>query len=152
MIVNTERNNSGIGRKAEQLPGMRGLLGREPSHSELASRLGVEAVDIPLLEEAEKHPYDRSGFKIYDISNRSCPRQIAYQKTGGIGVHRFDMDRDYAYIRRRLRHPVDDRGDGERPQPTILLRYVDVAQRCRRMAAARQLLAQARQPGRQNWP
>src|SRR4051812_36024041 len=38
MIVNSERNNSGIGRKAEQLPGMRehlrGLSGREPSHAE----------------------------------------------------------------------------------------------------------------------
>src|SRR5580698_225434 len=36
MIVNSERNNSGIGRKAEQLPGMRerlrGLLGRDPTH------------------------------------------------------------------------------------------------------------------------
>src|SRR5665213_2079234 len=40
MIVNAERNNSGIGRKAEQLPGMRerlrGILGREPSPAGLA--------------------------------------------------------------------------------------------------------------------
>ncbi len=102
MIVNAERNNSGIGRKAEQLPGMRerlrGLLGREPNHQELADRLGVEAVDIPVLEEAERNPYDKGGFKIYDISNRARPELIAYQKTGGIGVHRFDMDADYAYI------------------------------------------------------
>src|SRR5436305_1715968 len=46
MIVNHERNNSGIGRKAEQLPGMRerlrATLGREPSHTELAEKLGVE--------------------------------------------------------------------------------------------------------------
>jgi hypothetical protein len=102
LIVNSERNNSGIGRKAEQLPGMRerlrGLLGREPSHAELADRLGVEAVDIPLLEDAEKHPYANGGFKIYDISNRARPELIAFQKTGGIGVHRFDMDANYAYI------------------------------------------------------
>ena len=102
MIVNAERNNSGIGRKAEQLPGMRerlrGLLGREPNHGELADRLGVEVVDIPALEEAEKNPYDKGGFKIYDISNRARPELIAYQKTGGIGVHRFDMDADFAYI------------------------------------------------------
>ncbi|HEX5322022.1 MAG TPA: hypothetical protein VFW46_22900 [Stellaceae bacterium] len=102
LVVNAERNNSGIGRKAEQLPGMRerlrGLLGREPTHRELADRLGVEAVDIPLLEEAEKNPYDKGGFKIYDISNKARPELIAYQKTGGIGVHRFDMDADYAYI------------------------------------------------------
>lgn len=102
MIVNAERNNSGIGRKAEQLPGMRerlrGLLGRDPTHAELAARLGVEEVDIPLLEEAERHPYDKGGFKIYDVSNRARPELLAYQKTGGIGVHRFDMDADYAYI------------------------------------------------------
>ncbi len=102
MIVNAERNNSGIGRKAEQLPGMRerlrGLLGREPNHRELADRLGVEAIDIPALEEAEKNPYDKGGFKIYDVSNRARPELIAYQKTGGIGVHRFDMDANYAYI------------------------------------------------------
>jgi hypothetical protein len=102
LVVNAERNNSGIGRKAEQLPGMRerlrGLLGREPNHQELADRLGVEAVDIPVLEEAEKNPYDKGGFKIYDISNRARPKLIAYQKTGGIGVHRFDMDANYAYI------------------------------------------------------
>jgi len=102
LIVNSERNNSGIGRKAEQLPGMRerlrGLLGREPTHAELASRLGVETVDIPLLEEAEKNPYDKGGFKIYNIADRSRPRLISFQKTGGIGVHRFDMDAEYAYI------------------------------------------------------
>lgn len=102
LIVNSERNNSGIGRKAEQLPGMRerlrGLLGREPTHAELAARLGVETVDIPVLEEAEKNPYDKGGFKIYDISNRARPQLISFQKTGGIGVHRFDMDADYAYI------------------------------------------------------
>ena len=102
LVVNAERNNSGIGRKAEQLPGMRerlrGLFGREPSHAELAARLGVEEIDSPLLEEAEKHPYDKGGFKIYDISDRTKPKEIAYQRTGGIGVHRFDCDADYAYI------------------------------------------------------
>jgi hypothetical protein len=54
MIVNSERNNSGIGRKAEALPGtrshLRELLGRAPNHAELAEKLGVEPGDIPLLE------------------------------------------------------------------------------------------------------
>jgi len=102
MIVNSERNNSGIGRKAEQLPGvrerLRGLLGREPSHAELAEKLGVDAVDIGMLEEAEKHPYERGGFTLYDVSDRARPRPIAFHRTGGIGVHRFDMDERYAYI------------------------------------------------------
>ena len=38
------------------------------------------------------------GFKIYDISDKARPREIAYQKTYGFGVHRFDVDARYAYI------------------------------------------------------
>jgi len=102
LIVNSERNNSGIGRKAEQLPGMRSrlteLLGRAPSHAELAEKLGVGEADIALLEAAERNPYRNGGFKIYDVSDRTRPRLLAFQRTGGIGVHRFDMDENYAYI------------------------------------------------------
>lgn len=102
LIVNVERNMTPIGRRAEQLPQIRAklrdTLGREPTHDELAERLNVKASDIPLVEEAERNPYDRGGFRIYDISNRTKPRLISFQKTGGIGVHRFDMDREYAYI------------------------------------------------------
>ena len=102
MIVNSERNNTGIGRKAEQLPGMRerlrALLGREPSAAELANKLGVAAADIARLDAAGRQPYDRGGFKIYDVSDPARPSLIAFQRTGGIGVHRFDMDKDYAYI------------------------------------------------------
>ena len=35
---------------------------------------------------------------MYDVRDPSAPRMLAYQKTGGIGVHRFDMDERYAYI------------------------------------------------------
>lgn len=55
---------------------------------------------LPLLQEV---PYDKSGFtdggfKIYDIADRTAPRLLVHQKTGGVGVHRFDMDENYAYI------------------------------------------------------
>lgn len=43
-------------------------------------------------------PYDGGGFRIYDVSVPSKPRLIKFQKTGGRGVHRFDMDDRYAYI------------------------------------------------------
>src|SRR5579871_183572 len=46
MIVNHERNNSGIGRKAEQLPAararLRGALGREPTNAELADKMSLQ--------------------------------------------------------------------------------------------------------------
>jgi hypothetical protein len=51
-----------------------------------------------MVEAAERNPYALGGFRIYDVSQRSNPKLIAFQKTGGIGVHRFDMDKRYAYI------------------------------------------------------
>jgi len=102
MIVNSERNNTGIGRKAEQLPGLRArlgeLLGRPPTAAELAEKLGLAEADIPLIEAAAANGYRGGGFKLYDVSDRARPRLIAFQRTGGIGVHRFDMDARYAYI------------------------------------------------------
>src|SRR5262252_1741913 len=102
MIVNSERNMTAIGRKAEQLPPvraeLRAALGREPTHAELATKIGIRESDIPAVEEAERNPYDRGGFRVYDVSDRAQPKLVAFQKTGGIGVHRFDMDERYAYI------------------------------------------------------
>lgn len=102
MIVNSERNMTAIGRKADELPGLRAqlsaALGRKPTHAELAGKLGVKESDIPAVEEAQRNPYNQGGFKIYDVSDRTKPKLIHFQKTHGIGVHRFDMDADYAYI------------------------------------------------------
>src|SRR5579863_1062758 len=102
MIVNSEQNNTGIGRKAEQLPPLRARLraqlGREPSGKELAERLGVAEADIARLAAAEGEAYANGGFKIYDVSDKTRPRPIAFHRTGGIGVHRFDMDGTHAYI------------------------------------------------------
>ena len=57
MIVNHERNNSGIGRKAEQLPALRArlreALGRDPSHAEIAAKMSLQESDIPKQLQAE---------------------------------------------------------------------------------------------------
>ena len=102
MIVNHERNMSKIGRRAEQLPAARRALtealGREPKPEEIAARLSVTADDLRMLEEFEQRGYHNGGFKIYDVSNPAQPKLVCYHKTGGIGVHRFDMDARYAYI------------------------------------------------------
>ena len=102
MIVNHEQNNKGIGRKGEEMhtvrAALRKSLGREPSHVELADALGLEESDIPVLIAANKAVYDQGGFKIYDVADPANPRFLYFQKTGGKGVHRFDMDMDYAYI------------------------------------------------------
>ncbi len=102
MIVNSERNGSAIGRKAAEMPKARAQLlaelGREPKAAELGHKLGVREADIAAVEEEAKRPYANGGFRIYDVSDRSKPKLIKFQKTWGVGVHRFDMDATYAYI------------------------------------------------------
>ncbi len=68
MIVNVEQNMGALGRKAEN------------------------------LATEERKPYGEGGFKVYDVSNRSAPKLITHHRTFGRGVHRFDMDANYAYI------------------------------------------------------
>jgi len=38
------------------------------------------------------------GVKIWDIKDKTNPKLINYHKTGGRGVHRFDMDDNYLYL------------------------------------------------------
>jgi hypothetical protein len=102
MIVNHERNMSKIGRRADELPTARRALTealkREPTRKELAAKMGVSEEDLATLEAFERRGYDNGGFKIYDVSHPAQPKLVCYQKTGGIGVHRFDMDERHAYI------------------------------------------------------
>src|SRR5512143_3222828 len=71
MIVNSERNMTAIGRKADELPKLRtqlrAALGRDPTHAELAEKLSVSEADIPAVEAAERTPYQNGGFRIYDV-------------------------------------------------------------------------------------
>ncbi len=95
-------NHGRIGRRAEQLPAARRALTeelkREPRPEEIAARLSVTVDDLRALEEFEQRGYHNGGFKIYDVSKPAQPKLVCYHKTGGIGVHRFDMDQRYAYI------------------------------------------------------
>lgn len=102
MIVNNEMNGTPLGRKAEQIATARNTLqqslDRAPTHREIAALLSIKEEDIPALEAAENNLYDQGGFKIYDVRDKTKPRLLCFQKTGGKGVHRFDMDENYAYI------------------------------------------------------
>ncbi|MBX9777355.1 MAG: RNA polymerase subunit sigma-70 [Xanthobacteraceae bacterium] len=42
--------------------------------------------------------YPEGGFRIYDVKDRTNPKLITFHKTHGKGVHRFDLDENYAYI------------------------------------------------------
>jgi hypothetical protein len=102
MIVNSEQNATPLGRKGEIMATarteMRKMLGREPTNAELAARYALKESDIAMVEAGEATPYDQGGFRIYDVRDKTKPKLLSFTKTGGKGVHRFDMDANYAYI------------------------------------------------------
>lgn len=102
MITNVEQDRRHFLRKADRLPELRArladALGRPANDRELARELGVEAADIAELEQARARGYTEGGFKIWDIGRPDAPRLLHTERTYGFGVHRFDMDPDYAFI------------------------------------------------------
>jgi hypothetical protein len=102
MVVNHERNPTAVGRRAEELPRvtreLTGALGRAPTAAELAASLNVTEDAVREIEAEAARGYHNGGFKIYDVSHPAQPKEIMHQRTGGIGVHRFDMDERHAYI------------------------------------------------------
>ena len=45
-----------------------------------------------------REEYPDGGFRIYDVKDRTRPKLMTFVKTHGKGVHRFDVDENYAYI------------------------------------------------------
>jgi hypothetical protein len=102
MIVNVEQDRRHFLRKAEAIPtaeaALRAELGREPDDAELAAAIAVDAGDLAELRAGLVRGYDEGGFRLFDVSDKTRPREIGYQRTGGVGAHRFDMDARYAYV------------------------------------------------------
>jgi hypothetical protein len=102
MITNVEQNNRHFVRRGDRIPGAREklakLLGREATDAEIAKEIGVKEADIAVLEAQRKRGYHEGGFKVWNVRDKSNPKLLHYQKTHGFGVHRFDMDANYAYI------------------------------------------------------
>ena len=102
MYTNVEQNNRHHLRRGDKLPEIRerlqGVLGRPPTDHEVADELGVKIPQLAELDAARERGYKEGGFRIYDISDKSNPRLLSDTKTFGFGVHRFDVDENYAYI------------------------------------------------------
>jgi hypothetical protein len=102
MIANVEQNDRHALRRGQALreveTRLRAELGRDPSEPELARGLDVPQSLMPRLRHALEHGYRDGGFRVFDVSDKARPRELAYHRTGGVGVHRFDMDARYAYI------------------------------------------------------
>jgi len=102
MYTNLERPSRRFAAKAMRLVQVRAeleqSLRRAPTAAELAATLKVREADLPQLEEWSRTGFPRGGFRVWDISDITKPRLITHVKTGGVGVHRFDVDGNYAYI------------------------------------------------------
>ncbi len=73
--------------------------------NELTHTHKVRVVDDLMITNSEHQPgsgrrdeFADAGFRIYDVKDRTDPRLVTFVKTHGKGVHRFDLDQDYAYI------------------------------------------------------
>ncbi len=95
MITNVEQDRRHFLRKGTKIAGLRA---QGMDDAAVAAELKVEVSDIPVLEEALERGYDGGGFRVWDISDKSAPKLLSYVRTHGFGVHRFDMDENYAYI------------------------------------------------------
>src|SRR5688572_222240 len=97
MYTNLERPSRRFAAKAARYvqarAGLEKSLKRDPNAAELAEKLKVSEDQLPQLEE-----WSRAGFRVWNISDITEPKLIAHEKTGGVGVHRFDVDQSYAYI------------------------------------------------------
>lgn len=95
MITNVEQDRRHFLRKGEKIAGLRaqGL-----DDAGIAASLGVKLSDIADLEGGLARGYHSGGFRVWDISDKTAPKLLSYVRTHGFGVHRFDMDENYAYI------------------------------------------------------
>lgn len=65
----------------------------------------VRVVGDIIICNSERHPgngvgedFDSPGFRIFDVRDKTNPKLLSYTRTYGKGVHRFDVDENYAYI------------------------------------------------------
>src|SRR6058998_1592467 len=83
---------------------------RDPKHPKLVAQLevpeGIHSHKVRVSGDVMLINYERyktrnepqGGLKIFDISNRAKPREIAFFKAAAKGVHRFTFDGRYAYL------------------------------------------------------
>jgi len=126
MITNVEQDRRHFLRKGNQLQARATALythlKREPTDTELAEAMQISVEQLHDLKAAGVRGYEEGGFKIWDVSNKAKPRLLAYQRTHGFGVHRFDMDERYAYISTEMEGylgnilVIYDIGDPQKPR------------------------------------
>ena len=102
MITNVEQAQRHLLRRGEKLPDVTKeltlSLGRPPDDMEIASALSLPKSKLDDVRQFLANGYNDGGFRVWDISDPTNPKLLSYVRTSGFGVHRFDMDKNYAYI------------------------------------------------------
>ena len=102
MITNVERHRRHFYRKGDKLAeaerDLAARLKRAPNDREIAEAVGVKEAELADLREGHARGYSDGGFRVWNIADPAHPNLLSYVRTGGVGVHRFDMDENYAYI------------------------------------------------------
>jgi hypothetical protein len=102
MITNVEQAQRHQLRRGEKLPEvskkLEAELGRPPVDSEIAEALGLAESKLGAVRRFLQNGYNDGGLRVWDISDPADPKLLSYVRTHGFGVHRFDMDENYAYI------------------------------------------------------
>lgn len=102
MITNVEQAQRHLLRRGERLPAvteqLTAALGRMPHDAEIAAELGLAEGKLADVRRFLADGYHDGGFRVWDISDPANPELLSYVRTHGFGVHRFDMDENYAYI------------------------------------------------------
>lgn len=95
MLVNSQRNRRKFFKKGEALAK---LDDGTRSDAELAAAIGVKQGDVAVLRAAARDGYDEAGYRVYDIADPARPREIAFRRTGGFGVHGIDFNGRHAFV------------------------------------------------------
>ena len=101
MYTNVEQFNRHYILRGNDIPTIRKELekgGKAPSDANVAGIMNIHVSEVSVLDAARKRGYQDGGFKVYDIEDKANPRLLKYVRTGGFGVHRFDVDEGFAYI------------------------------------------------------
>ncbi len=74
------------------------MLQAEGSHSHKVRVVGDLMFVNSELRGRVSGTYEDGGWRIYDIADKTNPKLIHFEKTYAKGVHRFDVDENYAYM------------------------------------------------------
>jgi hypothetical protein len=76
------------------------MMSNPQSHSHKVRVIGDLMVVNSEIEpgKGDRLTYADGGFRIYDIKDKTAPKLLKFVRTHARGVHRFDIDENYAYI------------------------------------------------------